>query len=61
MSTRWYTATEVAAQLRVSKVHVYRLLSSGEIPSIKIGGTLRIPSEWVEGLQKIAMQGRGIS
>jgi excisionase family DNA binding protein len=40
-----FTVTECAVMWRVSKMTVYRLLSEGEIPSIRIGRSLRIPGQ----------------
>lgn len=37
------TVTEVAASLRISKMTVYRLIHTGELPSIRVGRTFRIP------------------
>ncbi len=35
-------ATEVATKLNVSKAMAYRLLRSGEIPSVRIGHAVRV-------------------
>lgn len=40
-----FTVTECAVMWRVSKMTVYRLASQGEIPSIRIGRSLRIPGQ----------------
>lgn len=37
--------TEVAEQLRVSRAQAYRLIASGEIPSIKVGDRVRVSTE----------------
>jgi excisionase family DNA binding protein len=39
-----YTVDEVAAMLRVSRNMAYRMVSSGDVPSIKVGRLLRIPA-----------------
>lgn len=49
------TVEEVAAALRVSKMTVYRMVERGEIPSVRIGRSFRIPREpfqqwWAERL-----------
>lgn len=42
-----YTADEVAELLRVNRSTVYRHIKAGEIPSIVIGTSIRVPAEWV--------------
>ncbi|MFC3298985.1 helix-turn-helix domain-containing protein [Arthrobacter agilis] len=37
------TVAEVAEQMRVSKMTVYRLVNSGELPSIRFGRSFRVP------------------
>jgi excisionase family DNA binding protein len=41
-NTKFMTPQEVADHLRVSKMTVYRLLKSGEMPSVRIGRSLRV-------------------
>jgi excisionase family DNA binding protein len=48
MSNRYLTVSEVAAALRVSNMTVYRLVSSGELPAVKIGRSLRLPVDEVD-------------
>lgn len=40
---KFYTVPEVAEALRVHDMTVYRLLYSGELESIRIGRSFRIP------------------
>ncbi len=41
---RWfYTVPEVATLFHISRAHAYRLVASGAVPSIKLGGAVRIP------------------
>lgn len=42
MSDKFLTVQEVAAIFRVSKMTIYRLVHSGEIPSVRIGRSFRI-------------------
>jgi excisionase family DNA binding protein len=35
----------VAEELSVSRSHAYRLVSGGVIPSVRIGASLRVPSD----------------
>lgn len=37
------TAAEVASMLRVSKMTIYRLIHSGELPAVRVGRSFRIP------------------
>jgi excisionase family DNA binding protein len=40
---RFLTVRELAAYLRVSRRKAYELVSSGEVPSFRVGNSLRIP------------------
>ena len=40
---RFMTVTEVADIIRVSKMTVYRLIHSGEMPAIRVGKSFRVP------------------
>lgn len=42
-----YTVDEVAEMLSVSKMTIYRLFGTGELDSVKIGKSRRIPREAV--------------
>lgn len=37
------TVAEVAVMLRVSKMTVYRFVNSGELASVRVGRSIRIP------------------
>lgn len=39
---RLYTVAEVAAQMRVSNMTVYRLIKAGELPALRVGKNYRI-------------------
>lgn len=45
---RFLTVAEVADEMRVSRMTVYRLVHSGEIPAVRVGKSFRVP---VEALQ----------
>jgi excisionase family DNA binding protein len=47
-SHQFMTVVEIAATMRVSRATVYRLLHAGQLPSMRVGGSLRIPREAVE-------------
>ena len=40
--TRFVTVAEVAAQLRVSNMTVYRLIQSGQLAAVRVGRSYRI-------------------
>jgi excisionase family DNA binding protein len=41
---RWfYTVPEFAKLFRLSRAHAYRLVAAGVVPSIRLGGAVRIP------------------
>ena len=54
--------TEVATALGIGRSRAYALLASGELPSIRIGGSVRVPvdrlREWIE--RKCAEPGDGL-
>jgi len=44
---RFLTVAEVAAVMRVSKMTVYRLVHSGELPAVRVGRSFRVPEQAV--------------
>lgn len=44
---RFCTVAEVAALMRVSKMTVYRLVHSGELPAVRVGRSFRVPESAV--------------
>ena len=44
---RFLTVAEVATLMRVSKMTVYRLLERGEIASVRVGRSFRVPEKAV--------------
>ena len=44
---RFLTVAEVATAMRVSKMTVYRLVHSGEVPAVQVGRSFRIPEQSV--------------
>jgi excisionase family DNA binding protein len=42
---RYFTVEEVADVMRVSKMTVYRLLHSGELPGVRVGRSFRVPAD----------------
>jgi len=45
---RYLTVEEVAEVMRVSKMTVYRLLHSGELPGVRVGRSFRVPQDALE-------------
>ncbi|MGH9121894.1 MAG: helix-turn-helix domain-containing protein [Acidimicrobiales bacterium] len=45
---RFVTVNELAVQLRVSNMTVYRLVQSGELPAVRVGRSYRIREEDVD-------------
>jgi len=52
MDTLLLKPDEAAAWLRVGRSKLYALLKSGDLPSVRIGGSIRVPVEalrrWIE-------------
>ncbi|MDH4160228.1 MAG: helix-turn-helix domain-containing protein [Actinomycetota bacterium] len=46
------TVAEVAAMMRVSKMTVYRLVHSGELPAVRVGRSFRVPQAEVHAYLK---------
>ncbi|EHR59287.1 helix-turn-helix domain-containing protein [Saccharomonospora cyanea] len=44
---QFLTVAEVAALMRVSKMTVYRLVHSGELPAVRVGKSFRVPEQAV--------------
>jgi excisionase family DNA binding protein len=44
---KFLTVAEVAALMRVSKMTVYRLVHSGELPALRVGRSFRVPEQAV--------------
>jgi excisionase family DNA binding protein len=53
---RLYTAEEIADRFRISRTKVYELMKSGELRSVRIGGSRRIP-ETAAGAFLAGLQG----
>jgi excisionase family DNA binding protein len=51
---RFTTVAEVAALMRVSKMTVYRLIHSGELPAVRVGRSFRVPESAVHDYLKTA-------
>jgi excisionase family DNA binding protein len=49
----FFRVTEVAEIIGVSKSKAYELVANGTIPSVRIGGLLRVPAEVLRKLAEI--------
>ncbi|GAA4265564.1 helix-turn-helix domain-containing protein [Frondihabitans peucedani] len=47
---RFLTVAEVADMMRVSKMTVYRMVHSGELPAIRFGRSFRVPDAAVQAV-----------
>ncbi len=48
LKQEWYTVDELQRWLRLGRSKTYELIQSGEIPSYRIGRTLRVKRQDVE-------------
>lgn len=51
------TVAEVAGIMRVSKMTVYRLVHSGELPAVRVGRSFRVPEDAVTEYLKQSYMG----
>lgn len=51
----WLDVTEMARELNVSKMTIYRLINSREIPSARIGRSIRVKRAHWEQYLRFAM------
>jgi excisionase family DNA binding protein len=49
---RFLTVAEVAGVMRVSKMTVYRMVHSGELPAVRVGRSFRVPEQAVQDYLK---------
>jgi excisionase family DNA binding protein len=47
-SSRFLTVAEVAGVLRVSNMTVYRLITNGQLPAVRVGKSYRLREEDVD-------------
>ena len=52
---KFLTVSEVADVMRVSKMTVYRLVHSGELPAVRFGRSYRVPQSAVQQVLKNAV------
>ena len=56
---RFLTVAEVAEVMRVSKMTVYRLVHSGEMPAVRVGRSFRVPQDALDHYLATAYIERG--
>lgn len=56
---RFLTVAEVADIMRVSKMTVYRLVHSGELPAVRFGRSYRVPESAVSQFVQLPDDERG--
>jgi excisionase family DNA binding protein len=54
---KFLTVKEIAGVLRCSKMTVYRLVQSGEMESVRVGRSFRVPEQAVNAYLKGAVVG----
>lgn len=47
-SVKFFTVAEVAAQIRVSKMTVYRLVHNGHLEAVRVGRSFRVSEQALE-------------
>lgn len=53
-ASRFLTVAEVAEIMRVSKMTVYRMVHSGELPAVRFGRSFRVHSEQVHKFLEVS-------
>ncbi len=56
---RFFTVAEVAEVMRVSRMTVYRLVHSGELPAVRVGRSFRVPERAVHEYLRAAFTDAG--
>lgn len=56
---RFLTVAEVATLMRVSRMTVYRLVHSGELPAVRVGRSFRVPERAVHDYLQTAFNDVG--
>ena len=51
---RFLTVAEVASVMRVSKMTVYRMVHSGDLPAVRVGRSFRVPERAVHDYLRAA-------
>ncbi len=60
MGGRWWAVAQIAAELGVCKMTVYRLIHAGEIEAVKVGKSYRVADDkFKQYLRKSRVSGDG--
>ncbi len=51
---KFLTVAEVAGVMRVSKMTVYRMVHSGDLPAVRVGRSFRVPEQAVHDYLRAA-------
>jgi excisionase family DNA binding protein len=57
----FYTAPEIATLFKTSRALVYRLISQGHIPSVRVGKAVRVTSDSLDKFIQDNMSGQSFS
>ena len=60
MEINLITAIDVAKVLKISKALAYRLISQGQIPSVRFGKTVRVKPEDLDAFIELNLTGQNI-
>ncbi|QOQ39318.1 helix-turn-helix domain-containing protein [Trueperella pecoris] len=52
---QFFTVAEVAELTRVSRMTVYRMVHSGDLPAVRVGSSYRVPKSAVDKLLSSGM------
>ena len=51
---KFLTAAEVASVMRVSKMTVYRMVHGGDLPTVRVGRSFRVPEKAIHDYLRAA-------
>jgi excisionase family DNA binding protein len=57
---RFYSVAQVAAMFGISPMTLYRAISDGQFPAVRIRGRLIVPAQAVEAMAEAAVAEQGI-
>ena len=53
------SVAQVAAEVGISQMSLYRLIRAGELPAVRLGGRIFVPAKVIEQLSEAAMASGG--
>jgi len=60
VAPRFYSVAQVAQMLGMSAMTVYRAISAGEFPAVRIRGRLIVPAKAIDEMAEVAMTERTV-